>query len=176
MCCTECIDKGIWNRSFNQNELCRICGPNRTFCWSSFDLPEHLQADVHIPVPDEENLVPSFVKWLLEFEQKKMSYIANPEELPNLEEAAEELHPGIDEEDEVQWELGLGMAPRRGEDDNGEDDEDDENADEAVEVNGGEEGESGVANIQRAKKGKKKEAKQKIPHYETLVYAHCGGR
>lgn len=122
---------------------------------------------------EEEDLVPLFTNWLMTFEAKKMSYATNPEEMKRRseEEEPKEFHPGIEFEEEVRWEIGLGMEPRRGED---EESEGEENSEEAMEVDGGGGEEIGVG--QKPKRMKKREPKKKLDHYETIVYAHCGGR
>lgn len=118
-----------------------------------FEIADQLAPTVHQPLAKDEHLVPAFVNWLLEFEEKKYTYLL-PDDQRNAFLNKTENEEGVNEEDEIDWEMGLHMEPRRGED----------------------ELEEGSVVESVAKEEENRVKKRRRQEYETVVYAHCGGR
>ena len=64
--CYRCIDAGIWDQPLEVP--CEICGEHRTYTWASFDY-QGSEQHVHTVLESDEEILPTFVEWLLYFEQ-----------------------------------------------------------------------------------------------------------
>lgn len=97
--CYRCIDAGIWDKPLEQ--ACSICGEHRTFSWSSFDY-KGSQNNVHKQLEIDDEILPTFVQWLLHFEQQHTAHLQGHKTYETIcyahngKQANKKLHNSLD--------------------------------------------------------------------------------